>query len=263
MAGPGSASDLEQWKTLEIYRQRYRIEDRLGPLHGLEKSISRRRVRSAGLSRTIEALEAELTRARSELRVIETEIEGSRAAGALLISEIIDRVREEKGEAWSPTPIRGFRVWRIEDGSVMGNQVHWTETSLSSVCLRDVPGDDVPHSVERCGPPACGIYAVKHLSMLPEEVAAGRIKRSIVGVVALSGKVIEHELGYRAEHARVVAAVANDAGRILITDDPEHLDALFHDPLHVLSRRGKRNRSDESTVGEFLESSRKKEEQWT
>lgn len=262
MARPGATSDLEKWRLLDIYRQRYRIEDRLGPILGLEKSINRRHVRSAGLSRTIEALEVELARARAELHAVETEIEGSRAAGALLISEILDQVRQDMGETWSPTPVRGFRVWRIEDGSVMGSQVRWTGPSLSSVCLRDIPGDDVPHSVERCGPPACGIYAVKHLTMFPDDVASGRIRRSIVGVVAMSGKVVEHELGYRGAHARVVAAVANGEGKSLITDRPERLTALFDDPLTTLSGCGDRGGMDEPTVREFLESSQNMEEPW-
>ena len=253
---------MELWQLLEVYRQRYRIEDRLGPLEGLEKSIRRRRVRTAGLSRTIKALEAELTSVRGELEAVETEIEGSRAAGALLISEIIDQVREDMGEGWSPSPMRGFRVWRIEDGSVMGNQVQWAEPTLASVCLREVPGDDVPHAVDRCGPPACGIYAVKHLEMFPYEVAAGRISRSIVGVVAMSGKVVEHEQGYRAARARVVAVVANGEGKTIVTDHPETISSLFDDPLGTLSELGDRTRDDESAIRAFLESSRRKEELW-
>jgi hypothetical protein len=263
MARVGSTSDVDHWRLLEIYRQRYRIEDRLGPLQDLEKSIKRRRVRSVGLTRAIEALERELERARAELHVVETEIEGTKAAGALLISEIIDRVREDMAEAWSPTAVRGFRVWRIEDGSVMGNQVCWPEPRLSSVCLRDIPGDDVPHTAGRCGPPACGIYAVKQLMMFPDDVSAGRIKRSIVGVVAMSGKVVEHEAGYRAAHARVVAAVANCGGRLLMTDDSPRISALFDDPVGAMSEWGGRETMTETAVRDFLESSRRKEEQWT
>lgn len=261
MAGPG-ASNVELWRLLEVYRQRYRIEDRLGPLLGLEKSIRRRMLRSTGLSRTIETLETELRRVRSELQAVETEIEGSRATGALLISEILDQVREDMGEAWSPSAVRGFRVWRIEDGRVMGNQVCWPEPSLASVCLREVPGDDVPHAVDRCGPPACGIYAVKHLTMLPDEVAAGRISRSIVGVVAMSGKVVEHEQGYRGARARVVAVVANGEGKRIVTDHPETISSLFDDPLGTLSALGNSTCDDGSTIRAFLESSRRKEEQW-
>jgi hypothetical protein len=262
MARVGATNDVDQWRLLEIYRQRYRIEERLGPLHHLEKSIKRRRVRTAGLSRAIEALEHELERARTELHAVETEIEGTKAAGALLISEIIDRVREDMGEAWSPMAVRGFRVWRIEDGSVMGNQVHWPKPSLSSVCLRDIPGDDVPHAVDRCGPPACGIYAVKHLTMFPDDVAAGRITSSMVGVVAMSGKVVEHEKGYRAAQARVVAAVANCEGRMLMTDSPRHLSELFENPVRATTEWGERAAS-ETAIRDFLESSRRKEERWT
>lgn len=263
MVRAGGSSDIEQWRLLEVYRQRYQIEDRLGPLHNLEKSIDRRRVRSVGLSRTIESLEQELARARAELGVVEGEIEGSRAVGALLISDIIDRVREDMGEAWSPTPVRGFRVWRIENGFVMGNQIRWPQPTLSSVCLRDVPGDDVPHSMNRCGPPACGIYAVKQLTMFPDDVASGLIRRSVVGVVAMSGKVVEHESGYRAAHARVVAAVANFGGKTLMTDDLGRIAGLFDDPASALAEWGEKYTRDPSAIRGFLETSRRKEEQWT
>lgn len=263
MARVGAENDVDEWRLLEIYRQRYQIEERMGPLHDLEKSIKRRRVRTAGLTRAIEALEHELERARAERDAVETEIEGTKAVGALLISEIIDRVREDMGEGWSPMAVRGFRVWRIEDGLVMGNQVHWPKPTLSSVCLRDIPGDDVPHAVDRCGPPACGIYAVKHLTMFPDDVAAGHIKRSIVGVVAMSGKVVEHEEGYRAAHARVVAAVVNCEDRQLMTDSPRQISALFDDPVRTVTESGSTDETCEATVRDFLEASRRKEETWT
>lgn len=39
------------------------------------------------------------------------------------------------GEAWSPTAVRGFRVWRIQDNQVMGNQIHWAAPTLVRECL--------------------------------------------------------------------------------------------------------------------------------
>ena len=183
MASPLPQAD--QWKRLDVYRQRYRIDDRLTQLTSLEQSMRRRRVRSAALTRRLEDLEKMVTEVHDELSAISAEIEGTRRAGALLIEEVLDQVQAEMGEAWSPGPIHGYRVWRIEDNAIMGNQVHWESPTLESRCLREIPGDDLPHAIDRCGPPACGIYAVKDLGMFPPEVAKGAIHHSVVGVVVM------------------------------------------------------------------------------
>ncbi|MGD2100809.1 MAG: hypothetical protein PVG83_01090 [Acidimicrobiia bacterium] len=263
MSRVGAERVAESWRQLAIYRQRYEIEDQIEPLSSLEQSIKRRQARTTGLTRTLEALQQEVEKVRCELGAVQTEIAGSRAAGALLIDEILDRVREETGEAWSPAAIRGFRIWRIAEGKVMGNQVHWPEPALTSRCLRDVPGEDIPHSVDRCGPPACGIYAVKRLDLFPDDVASGRIDKSIVGVVAMRGKVIEHELGYRAAEAEVVALTARIGDLSALTEDPSQIRAIFDDPTAALDDMGERRQPEPSAVRELLETARAKEEQWT
>lgn len=254
------AVEVDQWRRLETYRQRYAIEDRLGPLVDLEKSMRRRRLRSAALSRRLEELEKMLREVRTELRAVEHEIAGSRETGALLIEEILDQIQVETGEAWSPTPVRGFRVWQIEDNKVMGSRVHWPSPKLVSECLRQVSGEDLPHTAARCGPPACGIYAVKHLEMFGDELPRGIVDRSVVGVAALTGKVVEHEAGYRATSATVIAAVARYDTLALVTDDPAEIAALFDDPLGALARSGQR--SDSQDTREFLVRAQSKEEQW-
>lgn len=256
-------ADVDQWKRLEIYRQRYAIEDRLAPVASLEKSMSRRRMRSAALSRRLEQLIQDINDTRAQLAAVESEIDRSRDAGALLIAEILDDVQIEMGEAWSPSPVRGFRVWRIEDNKVMGNQVPWDSPTLVGRCLREIPGEDLPHSVSRCGPPACGIYAVKELDMFPPGIGRGVIHNSVVGVVAMQGKVIEHEDGYRSQRATAIAVSANDGARRLTTADPAEIDALFSDPAAALSEAGPRRSVDETTTRDFLTSIQEKEEEWT
>jgi len=93
-------------------------------------------MRAAALSRIITQLESELGKARTELHAVQSEIEGSRAAGALLIEEILQQVRIERGEAWSPAPVHGYRVWRIDDDRIMGNQVHWAEPELGDSAVQ-------------------------------------------------------------------------------------------------------------------------------
>jgi hypothetical protein len=260
MASPLPQED--QWRRLDVYRQRYRIDDRLEPLTALEQSMRRRRVRSAALSRRLADLEKMVAEARQELRAIASEIEGTHRAGALLIEEVLDQVQAEMGEAWSPRPVHGYRVWRIEDNLILGNQVHWETPTLESKCLREIPGEDLPHPVDRCGPPACGIYAVKDLGMFPSEVARGAIHNSVVGVVAMSGKVVEHESGYRSHRATAVAVSVNDGRRRLMTDEMETIASLFADPDEVMAEAPPIRQVEESPTREFLASIRERQEQW-
>lgn len=255
-------SDLDQWTRLGIYRQRYPIDDRLHPVVALERSLQRRRVRAAALVKRLEQLEKVVSETRDELAAIDNEIEGARRVGALLIEELLDEVQSEMEEAWSPTPVHGFRVWRIEDNRIMGNRVHWASPTLESRCLREIPGEDLPHPVEFCGPPACGIYAVKDLEFFPTEVARGNIHDSVVGVVALYGKVIEHEGGYRSRKAKVVAVSVNDGRRRLMTDDPVVIGELFAEPEKAMVGYGRLSEEEKDTTQDFLKSIRAKEESW-
>ncbi len=259
---PRVGARVDQWKRLEIYRQRYEIEDRIAPLASLEKSITRRRMRSTALKRRLAELREMLADVRSELAAVDAEIEGSVRTGALLIEELLDQIQLEMGEGWSPAPVLGYRVWRIESHKVMGNQVHWDSPSLESRCLREIPGEDLPHPVSRCGPPACGIYAVKDLDVFPSDVARGQIHNTVVGVVALRGKVIEHEEGYRSQRATAVAVSANDGRHRLMTTDPGEIESLFSDPLDACARADRLGRAGESPTRAFLESAIAEERTW-
>ncbi len=253
----------EQWDRLGRYRQRYEIEDRLDPVISLQRSIERRKGRLAALIRRRDELESEISNVEAELRAVSQEIEGSAAAGALLISEILDRVLEEQGETWSPTAVRGFRVWRIVDDRVLGSQVHWPAPTLTSTCLREIPGEDLPHATSRCGPPACGIYAVKELDLFPADVAGGLIDRSVVGVVGLRGKVVEHTGGYRGQHAEVVALAARFGTRRLLTVEKGVIEALFTDPVTTITTLGSEGPPDPEGTRSFLEACRDEELRWT
>lgn len=255
-------TDRDPWQLLETYRQRYRIEDRLGSIHSLEKSLSRRQVRLAALNRRLDDLEKMLGEVLAELKAVEDEIAGSRATGALLITQVLDEIRNEMGEAWSPTAVRGFRVWRIEDNMVKGNQVHWETPKLSSVCLRSLPGEDLPHPISSCGPPACGIYAVKSLDWFPSGVGEGLIDRSMVGVVGLSGKVVEHADGYRGQHGTVLAMSVNHWSRWLMTNDPGVIGPFFENPRDVIHEVGTHTKPDPAMVRRFLDKCRE-ETTWT
>lgn len=250
------------WELLEIYRERYSIDHLLEEVDSLERSITRREQRHHAIRRRSSELEMQLSAARAELGAIADEIAGSRTAGALLIEDILDRVRQANDERWSPRPLRGYRVWRIESGAIWGNQVTWPEPRLEGRCLRSIPGDDIPHSSGRCGPPACGVYAVKDLDMFPDSVARCEMRDTAVGVVALTGKVIEHELGYRARHASVVALAIRHRGRRVVTSRLSDIESLFRSPTDAITRLEEDVVSGPDEARAFLETSQK-EDTWT
>lgn len=252
----------KQWEKLEIYRQRYSLDEELGPVRDLQNALDRRRSRESSLERRQREIEKQLNEVTNELDAVRSEIDGTLVAGSLLIEDILDRVRNERGERWSPVAVRAFRVWRIEDDQIKGNQVRWAEPWLESHCLRQIPGEDLPHSEGRCGPPACGIYAVKSLDWYPIEVSNVSMNNSVVGVVALSGKVVEHTAGYRAERARVIAVSVRSRGRRLMTGDFPTIETLFEDPQLTMARFGTTRDIDTGEIREFLESAQRKEAQW-
>ena len=95
--------------------------------------------------------------------------------------------------------------------------------------------DAVPHTDGRCGHPPCGLYAAKDVRDLdfPALNALGR-RRVALGLVALAGKVVEHEHGYRARRAEVRAMAVIGAGRVVRIGDRTTIERLFADPEATL-----------------------------
>jgi Bacterial regulatory proteins, luxR family len=123
------------------------------------------------------------------------------------------------------TPLVGYRYWTL---SVLGER--WTLRSMNGELVHEVTVDQaveqrddawlVAHCLvdahaapeESC---ACGFYAVKSFSALKSSPgllwrAASRatahpkaITHRVAGRVHLAGKIVEHDLGYRAERMRI------------------------------------------------------------
>lgn len=256
-----SSTFPDPWEQLAIYQERYDIDDQLGRVTSLQRSLDRRRARAHALRRREAELEAQLGKTRHELTAIEGEVSGSNRTAKLLVEDILSRVKSSMGEVWSPTPILGFRLWAIDDAGLHGAKVRWAGPELSSHCLNRVPGEDIPHSMRRCGPPSCGIYAAKRLDVLRKELGIGDEPGFAVGVVALTGKVIEHEHGYRGANAQVRAIVARKDESILATDDPEQIGALFTEPRGTLAASP--NASVPGGTDQYLEDWKEREEKWT
>ena len=94
-------------------------------------------------------------------------------------------------------PIVGYRIWRAENGH------------LRPVGMRDapwwVPGENVAEDFSRDMHWAMpGFWALRSLELANERVQEYP-EAEVIGAVELYGRVVEHELGWRAEKARVLA----------------------------------------------------------
>jgi hypothetical protein len=98
---------------------------------------------------------------------------------------------EPDEEFWSPEPIIAWRAWQWTGSTLRGMITEWIGLDFDASCdeCDDPPSWD--HS--------CGVYAVSSPSSLPEFFRA-----EVIGRVELSGLVIEHEIGFRASHARIL-----------------------------------------------------------
>lgn len=110
-----------------------------------------------------------------------------------------------RDDAWYPSTLTGWRSWRvvrIDDRwhltSTVAHDIWEPGQRLEAVCRGREDGD----ARAPCLDHGCGIYARTH--RLPVTyVTTG--PRAVVGLVAMWGRVIEHEQGYRAQFAYPVA----------------------------------------------------------
>jgi hypothetical protein len=133
-------------------------------------------------------------------------------------------------------------MWEVRGGRLHGAWTPWETPRKTARCLdkQSKATGPVPHDAAECRHPPCGIYALKDTRKL--QAMTERTLRTTpvpltlaVGLVAMTGRVIEHSLGYRAEHVEVVsltmltAAVGTDA-TVTTLDTPGTILAAFTDP---------------------------------
>jgi hypothetical protein len=96
-------------------------------------------------------------------------------------------------------PVIGFRSWRayeIGDLLSLHSGERWVPgVDLTAHC-KPHPVHAVPH--RDC---VCGVHAFRDLC----HVRPQALGTAVTGAVALWGRIVEHELGFRAQHARPVA----------------------------------------------------------
>lgn len=215
---------LEQIGRVNRLRARLSLlEDRYGyrppdDVERLDRQLQRRNARIGILDEKLDELLAEMVR-------LESERAGLLTAMELLLTDELAEAALAADEAWSPWPVYGFRMWGVTSGGLVGALEPWATPTMEARCTK-LPGNpDVPHTVERCGEPRCGIYAARHPAPLVER-RAGEGGWAI-GVVALTGKVVEHERGYRAQRAQTRAIVVHHGGRVLSAEEPRMIELAF------------------------------------
>lgn len=138
-------------------------------------------------------------------------------------------------EYWSPQPLLGFRFWHITQGGVRGAARVWPRPFLDAECRRAAHEAPHPHCT-------CGIYALREATglWLSSPALCLPAGGSVYGLVALSGRVVEHERGFRAARAEVRAVVVRYRGWITAFADARLLDRLFARPERAIPAAAER-----------------------
>lgn len=240
---------------IETYRLRYGSQFRYRQ-SGLEVTVKRRGIALAEARRQMAEAEAKVATLEAELARVET-------AFRLEVEDAVYRTQVAMSEMWSPQPVIGYRMWRIGPFGLHGVKTTWTTPTLEAVCeapFRSTQGE-VPHSDGRCGRLGCGIYATTELAGLLDSELASRIPDGcVIGEVALTGKVVEHEHGYRAATATATAVVVFFDTMAYLTTDPTELAELFAQPIDFAVRRCRPYPGDRRELALTLLTER---QQWT
>lgn len=134
---------------------------------------------------------------------------------------------------WSPEPITGYRVWNVFHDRVQGFFSVWRGAAFEARCSKPDPATAVPHDDDVC---ECGVYAAKHPEWLTKHFAGSGRPRVAMGRVELSGRVIEHTDGYRAQRAQAVDLAVRTRAGVFHFQDPADTEELFTNPHAALLR---------------------------
>ncbi|MEX0825718.1 MAG: hypothetical protein WD184_03020 [Acidimicrobiia bacterium] len=140
----------------------------------------------------------------------------------------------EADRYWSPVPVLGFRAWEVGD-RLHGAKRPWQSHTYEAGCIlrnKERFDEAVPHTDGSCGRPPCGVYATKKAWSLLDECFDPTLA---FGIVEMSGKVVEHDFGYRARRATAVFMVLEHQGQVVTAADPGEVARLFADPAAYLA----------------------------
>lgn len=116
--------------------------------------------------------------------------------------------------------VLGIRSGMLYSASAPNNQGRtrqycWETATATAVCNTGSGAGVLGHCTHTAGRQLgnkCGIYA--WVAAKPSSLGSGGGTASIWGVVGLWGEVHRHVLGYRAEHARIIAVVDHPRIRV-------------------------------------------------
>lgn len=260
MSDPNINQLRTEWDRLRL---RYRIGGVPPELDKLMLKWRRKGARERFLRDRLAELQA-------EREVLQTEIEGIERTLRAYLNDIICQIKEDHGYGWSPSPVLGFRMWKLSPAGFHGYREHWKSPELMAECPTTGDGTDVPHTDGKCGSPPCGIYAAKRVEDLLIEHRPWDLMESAVGLVAMTGKVVEHERGYRGEYVAVLAIALPRGQGVQTTGDSEEIGLLFqgvglstawHQASEPSSTDPSRQEIEESIIREMNELKRRKS-QW-
>jgi hypothetical protein len=253
MSLPGIERLTREWERL---RARYHITEAPPEIARLQLGVVRRQAKIRHLRSRIEELS-------SEIRVLESELAGLEKIFGLVLGEAIEEARSSHGEVWSPVQVLGFRIWDVAGGRLHGYRECWDRPWMTARCPTTGDNFEVPHTDGRCGEPPCGIYAAKDVEVLLEAHADLDLTEIAVGLVGMTGKVVEHEHGYRAEHVTVLALALLEDGEVRTVSDPEEIESLFEEVRGGGEAPVEDGIRVRTRVVEFMREQFEKESQWT
>jgi hypothetical protein len=217
---------------LDVYRRVY------GVLPQATRAIEETERRVARDRNQIRHLEEQAAELSEQIRIRKQEAEGR----IKLLEAVLEDAARELGllleEHWSPTPILGFRAWEISNNQLVGIKTSWRTPSMSAICLTGGGREGIPHSDGRCGRLGCGIYAAKSIHQIIDSDQLTPGDQYVLGLVAMEGKVVEHERGYRAERATIVAVAGGIHTKQIRSSDISTIEELCTDPQFVIDNRG-------------------------
>jgi hypothetical protein len=251
---------VELTKQYRWLRTRYGVKEPRSELARIDVAMKRRRFR-------IQHLQEQLAEIQDQMQWLESELEGYDKAMELVLMDAIEKLRRAHPEAWSPFPVLGYRLWVVDLDGFHGIRQTWHSPTFVAHCLTTNEDDGVPHTDGRCGFPPCGIYATKSVRYLLTGELPDHTGRMIaVGLVEMSGKVVEHVRGYRAARAAVVALVLlRGPANPLLLDDPGEIESLFRDVSLGMTLRTGLDSSQEDPMERaitYLEA-RERSHEWT
>lgn len=244
-------------RTAAVYQERYGLLPGMDAIMGTEGAIATRRRRLERLQREAGEIQAAIAATEVELARLDEWV-------VFCLVESIERAQREHAEGWSPRPVLGFRIWRVADEALYGVRLPWTQPGMTATCLKGKGDTEIPHSDGRCGRLGCGVYVAKEIDPLLVGFGVAELGDVALGLVALRGKVVEHEHGYRGATAEVIAIAATRGARCRFTADPAEIARVFAEPASIKSGQPCPDRAQLlDDISSYIAEQARKAAQWT